>query len=122
MEFKYNQELYSRQALLKAAFHFTDEYYIYLDMDDQYYIVKIEKKDGSKPEDHLFGLFTNEILNQATRESILEKTEDIRKMILGRAFASTVIEDDSLEDVQEIDTEENSLFDDWYEAKDAEIK
>lgn len=39
MEFKYKSDLYPKVALIKAAYHFTDEFYVHLDEKDGYYVV-----------------------------------------------------------------------------------
>ena len=49
MEFKYKLDLYPKVALIKAAYHFTDEFYVHLDEKDGYYhIFRFgEKLDGT---------------------------------------------------------------------------
>lgn len=118
MELKYNRELYSRQSLLKAAYHFTDNYYVHLDCDTQYYLVSLTPKDAENGSGKTEEEFTNELLAQAVREAVFQQTQDIRKMVLGRAFASTIITDEK--PVPESDTEDydDELFEDWYESKD----
>ena len=36
-QLKYNKELYSKIALIKAAYNFTDRAYVHLDADKKYY-------------------------------------------------------------------------------------
>lgn len=43
-ELKYNRELYSKTALIKAAYNFTDKAYLHLDADEKYYYVSISEK------------------------------------------------------------------------------
>ena len=120
MKFTINRDLHSRYALLKAAYHFTDEYYVLLDQDDSNYYIDISAKNGKTPE-NISGMFANEILAQSTRESILNKTSSIRELILARAFASTIISDKSekpnklsVDSSSTADTDKN-IFKDWYE-------
>ncbi len=117
MQVRYCKALYSKQALLKAAFHFTDEYYVMLDCDNDYYVVEIIEKNEKQNTATISEEFGNELLAQMTRETILEETADIRKLILGRAFASTII--DSLEENgdDEESEEDPGLFEDWYESE-----
>ena len=82
MRFTYSKELYSRTALIKAAFHYTDRAYVHLDCDDSSYTVDIVQK----PE------FDNTLLAQLAREEVYQKTKEIRKIALARAMASSVIE------------------------------
>lgn len=51
MKLTVNKALHSRYALLKAAYHFTDEYYVLLDQDESSYYVDISAKEGNTPED-----------------------------------------------------------------------
>ncbi len=126
MRICYNKLLYSKAALLKAAYHFTNDYYIYLDQNDTEYIVEINAKTGVDNA-NIKGLFSNELLVQVTREEIIKQTSHIRELVLGRAFASTIIEvDDSKEkNLDEIDENsffvneiDDKIFKDWYENND----
>ena len=38
---KFNKELYSKTALIKAAYNFTDKAYVHLDSDDKYYLLHL---------------------------------------------------------------------------------
>lgn len=42
---KFRRELYSKIALIKAAYNYTDIAYIHLDADESYYYVTIEPKE-----------------------------------------------------------------------------
>ena len=118
MKITINKDLYSKFVLLKAAYHFTDEYYILLDQDEFSYYVDIMAKEGTTPT-NIEGMFSNELVAQSTREAILEKTSSLRELILARAFASTIIDDKSTADEIECDEVsgeiDGSLFKDWYE-------
>ena len=41
MKLTVNKALHSRYALLKEAYHFTDEYYVLLDQDETSYYIDI---------------------------------------------------------------------------------
>lgn len=118
MKLTINKDLHSRYALLKAAYHFTDEYYVLLDQDETSYYIDITAKEGGTPKD-IEGTFANELVAQSTREAILEKTSSLRELILARAFASTIIDDKTSMDISDADSSEDeidkSLFKDWYE-------
>ena len=113
MNLKVSKELYSKLSLLKASYHFTDEYYIYLDADDLYYYIEIKPKESSHSE-VTDGEFMNELLAQSTREEILKKASDIRTLVLGRAFASTIIDEPTTNESESF-ADENGLFEDWFE-------
>lgn len=129
MRICYNKTIYSKAALLKAAYHFTNDYYIYLDQNNDEYIVEIDAKNGLN-NSNIKGKFSNELLAQVTREEIFKQTSHIRELVLGRAFASTIIEinnetetsiEDKLEQFKDgIDfVSSDSIFKDWYDNNES---
>ena len=116
MTLRFNQDLYSKAAIIKAAYHFTDNYYVHLDKDTQYYIVDIRSK-GTASEDSLQGTFENELLAQTTREEIFKQTHNLRELIMARAFATTVIEDAPVDNVQSESVDASGVFEDWFDEK-----
>lgn len=115
---KFNRELYSKTALIKAAYSFTDRAYIHLDADERYYYVQIESKSSdnciSEAE------FENEILAQSVRHEIYRQTKNIRELLLARAMATSVIMEDEtlLEDLPEESFSEDEILKDWFAEND----
>ena len=113
------KDIYSKEALIKAAYQFTDRYYIHLSQDVENYTVEINSKTND--EDNIAYLFNNEMLAQTARQVILKQTGKIRTMIMARALASTVIENDGI-NVQCTDTTNdeaaNKIFSDWFEENE----
>ena len=116
---KFNRELYSKTALIKAAYNFTDRAYVHLDADDKYYYVEISPKNDmteiSERE------FTNEILAQSVRHVIYRQTKNIRELLLARAMASSVVIDDPEEHVTESAYElftEDEILRDWFSTNE----
>ncbi len=113
MVFRFNKELYSKEALIKAAYRFTDRSYIHLDTDDKSYIVDINLKPGC--EDFSEEEFQNEILGEMVRIHVTNKTKNIRELILARALSSTVIERFEDEIVDEEEPDINDILTEWFE-------
>lgn len=113
-EFKFNKELYSKTALLKAAYNFTDIAYLHLDVDDKYYYVDIEKKSNKKEINEIE--FENEILTQSVRHEVYLQTKNIRELLLARAVATSVVtsEEYENEEFQEKEFTENEILKDWF--------
>ena len=112
----FQKEIYPRTVLLKAAFNFTDRAYIHLDSDDKYYIADIENKDGkfdiSEKE------FINEMLIQAARYQVSRDTKNIRELIYARAMASTLIEEESADSVEENESVDmTEILKDWFDKE-----
>ena len=113
MIIKFNKELYSKEALIKAAYRFTDRSYIHLDIDDSYYIVSIQMKSDYQFFDE--EEFQNELLGEMVRMHVTEKTRNIREMILARALSSTIIEKPHEESNLGEETDINDILMDWFE-------
>ncbi len=116
MTLKFNQNLYSKAAIIKASYHFTDKYYVHLDKDTNYFIVDIRSKDSST-EESIQGMFENELLAQTTREEIFKQTHTLRELIMARAFATTVIEDAPVNNIQSESVDGSGVFEDWFNEK-----
>ncbi len=116
MQYKFPASLYTKDVLFKAAYNYTDSAYIHLDFIDDYYIVDIEMKNSdlsiSEKE------FQNELVAQMVRKNVRNQTRNIRELMLARAFASTIIEDDTLKMQETSEFEEvniNDILKDWFE-------
>lgn len=111
MEIRVDKSLYSKQVLLKTAYSFSDRVYLHLSQDNQSWIIQWTNMPDQevKPE-----LFENELVSQQLREELLEKTKDIRTLLLSRAFASSTMDIESFDMDQEdknitiVDDEEES--------------
>lgn len=112
-------ELYSKAAILKAAYSFTDRAYIFINKVNDNYVIDFDLKDGQEA---IFEKeFKNELLAQAVRVAILEQTRELRNIIATRALASTVI--NSLEvDKDELPNYDiDSILKDWYDNETATL-
>lgn len=119
-QLKYNRELYSKTALIKAAYNFTDRAYLHLDADKSYYYVSISTKDGQQEVTNQE--FENEILAQSARHEIYLQTKNIRELMLARAVATSVVA--PREEAAKTDSEnthafsEDEILKDWFEANE----
>ena len=86
---KLDKAVYSKEVLLKTAYSFTDRAYLHLAQDDIYWIVRWEPKKGNNL---ISAEFENELIQQETRLILEQKTADLRKIIIARALASTIID------------------------------
>ena len=124
MRILYSKELYSKKALLKAAYHFIDNYYIYVGVEDDSFFVDFSTKDESLIDsDKLQNQFKNEILAQVIHQSISNETSDLRKLLVARALSSTMVdEEDPVDNEPETMNEESlnelsAIAKDWYDGK-----
>ena len=122
MEIRVDKSIYSKQVLLKTAYSFSDRAYLHLSQDDHSWIIQwTDMPDQEvRPE-----MFENEMLSQQLREELVEKTKDIRTLLLSRAFASSALEikeevgdiDDTAVEVPDFDVEENAadILKGWFD-------
>lgn len=112
---KFRKELYSKVALIKAAYNYTDQAYVHLDADSDYFYVSIEPRHAGCEiceQD-----FTNEMLTQSVRHEVYQQTKNIRELLLARAMASSVIVDEHLvEEDQDSTFTESEILKDWFAA------
>lgn len=117
-QLKYNRELYSKIALIKAAYNFTDRAYVHLDADENYYYVSLNAKN--EKEEISDAEFENEILTQSTRHEIYLQTKNIRELMLARAVATSVVvpkdEDESSDSETEQQFSEDEILKDWFDT------
>ena len=114
-EYRFNRELYSKVALIKASYNYSDVAYLHLDADEKYFYVHFEAKDGKQEPSEKD--FLNELLAQSVRHEIYRQTKDIRELLLARALATSVISTDESEketDLQEDTFSEDEILKDWF--------
>ncbi len=116
---KYKKELYSKVAILKAAYNFSDKAYLHLDADRDYYYIDIVPKDDDCV--LTVGEFENEILAQSVRHEVYQNTKNIRELIMARALATTVITEKIVVEDEGIDSDsvykEEDILKDWFSEK-----
>lgn len=115
---KFCKELYSKVALIKAAYNYTDDAYVHLDADDNYFYVTLEsKRKGFEISEQEF---INEMLAQSVRHEVYQQTKNIRELLLARAMATSIVVDEELVDDPEVDDtfSENEILKDWFVANE----
>ena len=113
MQIKLSREIYNKEAVIRAAYSFTDRAYIHLDVDPSFFIVTLSEKTNDQFID--FNEFQNEVLAYLVRQEIRKSTKNIRELILARAFASTVIEERELVEPEDDGGNIQSILTDWFE-------
>jgi len=86
-----NKESYSKSALLKTCYKFTDFFYIFISQnpdDESVYTIYFQLKDQNSKIKDLIGKFNNELLDQELRAIVLSETHTIRDTIVTRALLS----------------------------------
>ena len=112
----FSKEIYSKIALMKAAYNFTDIAYIHLDSDEQrFYVTLTPKEPGQTINEQDF---VNEMLTQSIRHEIYQVTKDIRTLLLARAMETSVIADPQLPEPTDEFFDETDILIDWFDSHD----
>lgn len=123
MTLKFSKELYLKEALIKAAFQFTEKVYLYLSQDMDFYYVEILPKSDTLPP-NLDHEFTNEMLSQTVHIMVSQQTSQLRSIIMGRALSSTMLLRES--DQQALQMKNKSfeldpILKDWFEQNEDKV-
>ncbi len=84
-----NSDLYSREALFRVCYLFTDRCYLFLSQEEgsQVIHVRLTRKGPETDLGRLAGEFSNELVNQKVRLDVAAETKAIRELIVAQAFA-----------------------------------
>lgn len=117
MRFTFSKEIYSKKALLRASYVFTDEFYVHLSADNENYIAELTAKNDEASID--FEEFKNELLSQTIKEQLEADTKELRTLIMARALSSSLIDNsEGTEYVETNDNETDSIMKDWFEQNE----
>ena len=112
---KFLKNLYSKVALLKAAYNYTDCAYLHLDADEEYYYVSlIPKVEGVSISEYEFA---NDMLAQSVRHEIYLQTKNVRELLVARAMSTSLISKrDAVAEENEKDGlfSEDEILKDWF--------
>lgn len=100
MRIQYSKEFYSKEALLKAAYHFTDKAYVYLGVEGSNFFVDFSAKDDIAFDmDKLENEFKNELLAQIIHQTVSKETTALRELLVARALSSTMVDESTTSNV-----------------------
>ncbi len=124
MRIQYDKEFYSKEALLKAAYHFTDKAYVYLGVEDDSFFVDFAPKDDvSFDKEKLENEFKNELLAQVIHQTVSKETTVLRELLVARALSSTMVDEGISSDAAESPMTEDAqdeldaIAKDWFDEK-----
>ena len=115
MSIKLSKEMYEKEAIIKAAYLFTDRFHIELDSDSDYFYIDMKSKENIENND-VEKDFLNEVLIQTTRLHISTQTKNIREMIIGRALASTIIDDKDNGFLDDESINADDILNNWFDV------
>ena len=90
--FLIDDRVFCKAAVLKTAYLFTGEYYVYMSYQDEHSIqVVIEAKPGISI-DEVDKKFRNELLAQMVRLQVSTENRAVRELVIGRALYSSYVD------------------------------
>lgn len=116
IEFSFSSKIYSKEAVLMTVSEFSYSFDFHLSYEND------EFKISCIPLGNIVitnRMFERKLIENSIRCDILSKTQDVRKLILARAFASTIIDlgENNAEFEQE-EWNENEILKDWFSNSD----
>ena len=124
MRIQYDKEFYSKEALLKAAYHFTDRAYVYLGVEDGSFFVDFTAKGGTQfDKEKLENEFKNELLAQVIHQMVSKETTVLRELLVARALSSTMVDEGISSDAakspmtEDAQDELDAIAKDWFDEK-----
>lgn len=96
VRFLVDETVYSREAVLRACYWFTDRCYLFISRPSpQRLLVSIRAKSGGPSLDSVTGEFGNALLDHQVRQDIERETSRLRELIVAKAFAEGNLLDDA---------------------------
>ena len=111
----YSKELYDREVFIKACYAITDIAYLHLSADELYYYADMIPKDNRDTVEDLNRKLENELIFQQTRKIVSRNTKQLREMIVARALASTIVNDNGKHVESEQSFSADSILKDWFD-------
>jgi His-Xaa-Ser system protein HxsD len=117
--FLINERMYPLESILKTAYIFIDNYYIFMDKKDTD-LLSIEispKKEDEVNLGNVVGEFYNELLNQLLRICVSNKTRTLRELITTRALYSSYIHENEIKNIpMDNEYDLDKIATNWYEG------
>lgn len=110
--FSFSSKIYSREAVLMTVSEFSSDFDFQLSYADDEFNIRCVPL-GNTLINNL--IFERRLIENSIRCDILSKTQDIRKLILARAFASTIIDlGENVSSSAQEEWNENEILKDWF--------
>lgn len=88
IELHIDKDLYNKKTVFRTCYKFTDKVYVYIQSNENQFVIYFTKKDPNYAIEDISKEFTNELLDQELRQLVLEDTQKVRDAIVARALLS----------------------------------
>ena len=101
---KINKNIYTKEVIIQAVYVLLDEFYFFIDEEENYYIVsmkfKVETEQTESEYEKAVYKFFDELIESHSYLDQLKRTSDIRQTILEKALAVQRISEEAVESFQ----------------------
>ena len=114
-----SKNLYSSSVMLKAAYTFLDKIYIHVEDLDMIWIVHMKAKNENTDITVFKDKFENELIFQSVRRNVYQQTNKIRELLMARAMASTIIDEEKNIDIsceEKVDENLDDILKSWFDT------
>ncbi|MEC8339963.1 MAG: hypothetical protein VXZ40_05015 [Nanoarchaeota archaeon] len=84
---KINSELYTKDILFQASYVLLDEFYFFIDKEEDYFFISMKPREGEISEENIL-VFYDELIEASAYVEQLKKTSSIREALLESALFS----------------------------------
>jgi His-Xaa-Ser system protein HxsD len=92
-ELSFDAANYSADAIQRAAYRFSDRLDCLVSTEESSHRCEIRLRDPDVEAEETLSAFRNEVTDHVLRERIRKETEQVRTLILARAFSKTGLTD-----------------------------
>jgi His-Xaa-Ser system protein HxsD len=98
-------DLYSREALFRVCYLFTDRCYLFLSQEESSSVIQVRftRKSRDTGLNTVAGEFSNELINQKVRLDVAAETKAVRELIVAQAFAEADLFDEGASEASYLD-------------------
>lgn len=99
---KINKDIYPKEVLIQASYVKLENFFFFLDQDQDYFIVnmKFKEKKGTNTElETAVYEFFDELIESQSYLDQLKRTSKIREIILEKALLGQTLDDETIEDL-----------------------
>lgn len=98
---KINKNIYPKEVLIHATYVNLDEFYFFIDENDNYFIITMKPKQKDLQKDltyHVYQFF-DELIESQEYINQISRTSKIRELILEKALLGQTLDDETIENL-----------------------
>lgn len=86
IEVKLNTSLYTKEVIFETCYILLDDYYFFVDLQEDEYVVKIFEKQNDFDKEIATKTFLDELIETTAQKQKIKETQKIREVLLEKAL------------------------------------